>query len=49
MEVPLQLRRFGSLSITIGATIRIDMVMQEGLWPAVVDSTQVELVIPTLP
>lgn len=30
---------------TIGATIRIDMVLQQGLWPAIVDATQVELVI----
>jgi signal transduction histidine kinase/ActR/RegA family two-component response regulator len=30
---------------TIGATIRIDMLLHEELWPAVVDPTQVELVI----
>jgi signal transduction histidine kinase/CheY-like chemotaxis protein len=30
---------------TIGTTIRIDMVLQEEIWPAVVDPTQVELVI----
>ena len=30
---------------TIGATIRIDMFLQQELWPAVVDPTQVELVI----
>jgi signal transduction histidine kinase/CheY-like chemotaxis protein len=30
---------------TIGATIQIDMVLQDELWPAVVDLTQVELVL----
>jgi signal transduction histidine kinase/CheY-like chemotaxis protein len=30
---------------TIGATIRIEMVLQKDIWPAVVDPTQVELVI----
>jgi signal transduction histidine kinase/ActR/RegA family two-component response regulator len=30
---------------TIGATIRIDTVLQDELWPAIADPTQVELVI----
>jgi PAS domain S-box-containing protein len=30
---------------TIGATIRIETVLTEGLWPALVDPTQIELVL----
>jgi signal transduction histidine kinase/ActR/RegA family two-component response regulator len=30
---------------TIGATVRIETVLQKDLWPALIDSTQVELVI----
>lgn len=47
---PLDLNRLVSeasdmLFRTIGATIRIETVLTEGLWPALVDPTQIELVL----
>jgi len=47
---PLDLNRLMSetsdmLFRTIGATVRIETVLTEGLWPALVDPTQIELVL----
>jgi signal transduction histidine kinase/CheY-like chemotaxis protein len=47
---PLDLNRLVSeasdlLFRTIGATVRIETVLTEGLWPALVDPTQIELVL----
>ena len=47
---PLDLNRLVSdasdlLFRTIGATVRIETVLTEGLWPALVDHTQIELVL----
>ncbi len=47
---PLDLNRLVSeasdmLFRTIGATVRIETVLSEGLWPALVDPTQIELVL----
>ena len=47
---PLDLNRLVSeasdmLFRTIGATIRIETVLTDGLWPALVDPTQIELVL----
>jgi PAS domain S-box-containing protein len=47
---PLDLNRVVSeasdmLFRTIGATVRIETVLTEGLWPALVDPTQIELVL----
>ncbi len=33
------------LQSTMGGSVRIEMVMHEGLWPALVDPTQIELII----
>ena len=33
------------LRTTMGGTIRIETALQEGLWPALVDATQIELII----
>ena len=30
---------------TIGATVRVETALTEGLWPALVDPTQIELVL----
>jgi PAS domain S-box-containing protein len=48
--MPLDLNRLVSeasdlLFRTIGATVRIETVLTEGLWPALVDPTQIELVL----
>jgi PAS domain S-box-containing protein len=47
---PLDLNRLVSeasdmMFRTIGATVRIETVLTEGLWPALVDPTQIELVL----
>src|SRR5207244_6152981 len=47
---PLDLNRLVSeatdmLFRTIGATVRIETVLTDGLWPALVDPTQIELVL----
>jgi signal transduction histidine kinase/ActR/RegA family two-component response regulator len=46
MDVNLVLKEmFTLLQSTIGTTVRVDMALRSGLWAAMVDPTQIELVI----